>query len=395
MISCLLAVRSLSSLKIAHICGPLLQPAGVERSTVELAYEMMRLGVDARIYTPFVRDNLFGGMCRTVDVQEVRVPILPVFEMYYDLLVTKRLISEASSWADVLILHRCHAVASYAMRRFLKPCIPFYHVDKWDWRIFGPLRAIAPIYTRPLISLELRSLREIPLVFATSRGLASIIRRHEPNARVVPITIGVDTSKFYPRWGKDDEFIMMTGRVHPINNFEIGISAMANTGFKMIIAGIVEAKFLSYYKRLRELVSHDDGLKERVMFKTLPEAALIEYLQSCSLFLSPRNFDYLGHAALEPMACGKPVIQLMTGSRLEDDPPVVFCNKDPNNWRDVVQTLMKDPRTRRDLGRKSYEFVQEKHSLRASVNQVLEYATQLLEHYGEKNGLGTARQQKK
>jgi glycosyltransferase involved in cell wall biosynthesis len=350
---------------------------------------MTRQGVDVRIYTPFVRDNLFGGMCRTIDIQEVRVSVLPVFDLYYDLLLTKRLISEASKWADILVLHTGHAVASYAMRRFLKPCIPFYHIDNWDWQLFGRLRAIAQVYTRPLMALELRNLREVPLVFANSHSLAHIIQRHEPNARVVPITIGVDTSKFNPRWEKDDEFIMMAGRIHPINNFEIGISAMANTGCKMVIAGIVEAKFLSYYKHLRELVRHNDGLKDNVTFKTLPEPALIECLQNCSLFLSPRNFDYLGHAALEPMACGKPVVQLMTGSRLEDDPPVIPCNKDPNKWRDVVQTLMKDPGTRKDLGRKSYEFVQEKHSLRTSVNQVLQYAAQLFENQGERGGLGS------
>jgi glycosyltransferase involved in cell wall biosynthesis len=265
------------------------------------------------------------------------------------------------------------------MRRFLKPCIPFYHIDNWDWQLFGRLRAIAPVYLRPLFALELRNLREIPLAFATSRSLARTIQRHEPNARVVPITIGVDTSRFCPNWGKDEGFVMMAGRVHPINNFEIGINAMANTNWKMVIAGIVETKFLSYYRHLRDLVSQSDELKDRVTFRTLPEPALIEYLQSCSLFLSPRNFDYLGHAALEPMACGKPVVQLTTGSHLEDDPPVVLCDRDPNNWRNAVQTLMKDPTTRRDLGQKSYEFVQEKHSLTASVNQVLHYAAQLLQ----------------
>jgi glycosyltransferase involved in cell wall biosynthesis len=217
------------------------------------------------------------------------------------------------------------------------------------------------------------------------------IQRHEPNARVVPITIGVDTSRFCPSWGKDDGFVMMAGRVHPTNNFEIGINAMANTNWKMVIAGIVEAKFLSYYKHLRDLVSQDDGLRDRVIFRTLTERALIEYLQSCSLFLSPRNFDYLGHAALEPMACGKPVVQLATAGHLEDDPPVVLCDRDSNNWRDAVRTLMNDPTSRRDLGQKSYKFVQEKHSLRASVKQVLHYTTQLLQKHGEKDGLGSRR----
>jgi glycosyltransferase involved in cell wall biosynthesis len=339
---------------------------------------MVRQGIEARIYTPLLRENLFEGIRKTICIEEVKFPLLPTFGVYYDLLLTKRLISEASKWADIIILHSCHAIASYAMRKYSIPCIPFYHIDKWDWNLFGSLRAVAPVYTRPLIALELRSLDEVPLVFATSHNLANIIREHQPNARVVPITIGVDTSRFYPRWEKDDGFIMMSGRFHPMNNFEIGIRAMANTGRELLIAGLVEAKFLSYYKHLRELVLSDEGLKDRVTFETLPEDALIERLQSCSVFLSPRNYDYLGHAALEPMACGKPVVQLMTETRLEEDPPVVLCNKDPNQWRDTVQALMKDPATRRDLGRRSYEFIQEKHSLKASANQVLQYAARLL-----------------
>jgi hypothetical protein len=170
-------------LKIAHLCGPLLHSAGTERSVVELACEMVRQGIEARIYTPLLRENLFEGIRKTICIEEVKFPLLPTFGVYYDLLLTKRLISEASKWADIIILHSCHAIASYAMRKYSIPCIPFYHIDKWDWNLFGSLRAVAPVYTRPLIALELRSLDEVPLVFATSHNLANIIREHQCQSR--------------------------------------------------------------------------------------------------------------------------------------------------------------------------------------------------------------------
>jgi glycosyltransferase involved in cell wall biosynthesis len=369
--------KELVFLKIAHICGPLVRPAGTERSIVELALEMKRQNIEARIYTPFLRENLFNGMCKQLDIEEVRVPTLPLFGVYYDLYTTKRLVSEASKWADVLILHSCHAIASYALRRFSMPCIPFYHIDKWDWNVYGHLGPLAPIYARPLIALEMRSLQQLPIAFANSRNLASVIQQHAPYARIVPITIGVDTSRFYPVWGRDDGFVMMAGRFHPMNNFEIGIRAMAGTGFEVLVAGLVEPKFRWYYDQLRELVLREKDLKDKVVFKTLSESELIDRLQSCSLFLSPRKYDYLGHAAMEPMACGKPVVQLSSDSHLEDDPPVVLCNSKVSQWTAAVQTLMLDSEERRDLGKRAYEFIQEKHSLKASVSQLLYYANQV------------------
>ncbi len=340
---------------------------------------MERQGAEVRIYTPKCKDDLFGGMPRRLDVEEVRVPVPPVFDLYYDLLLAKRLVSAASKWADVAILHDGQPVASYSMRRFRVLCIPFFHGDKWDWNLFGDFRTLAPIYTYPLNSLLSRCLQEVPIVFTNSRSLAAAVSQHEPRTNVVPISIGVDTSRFYPKWDEDRGFVMMAGRLHPVNNFEMGISALLETNYEMVIAGIVEPKSVWYYKHLREMVSSNSDLRGRVAFKSLTERSLIEHYQSCSLFLSPRVFDYLGRAALEPMACGKPVIASMTRSPVEDDPPVLLCRNNAGEWRDKVRGLMSDRATRMELGRKSYEFVESKHSLRTSATQMLLFMARLTE----------------
>jgi glycosyltransferase involved in cell wall biosynthesis len=182
---------------------------------------------------------------------------------------------------------------------------------------------------------------------------------------------------------------MMTGRFHPLNNFELGIRSVMNTDYNLLLAGLVEDKFLSYYRRIKELVLENVSLRDRVTIKTLTEEALIEQLQSCSIFLSPRKYDYLGHSALEPMACGKPVVQLVTESGLEEDPPVIPCDDSADRWREAVQTLMEDKETRINLGRRAHEFVQQKHSLKASVNQVLHHATLLYESFKKGEGFKT------
>ena len=321
---------------------------------------------------------------RDLDIEEVRFPIPPLFDLYYDMILAKRLVSVAAKWADVLILHDGQPIASSLMRKYSTPCIPFFHNDRWDWDLFGSLRLIAPVYTRPLNAIELRSLRECPIVFANSRSLMNTIHRHESSANIVPITIGVDTDKFYPDWGKDDGFIMMAGRFHPMNNFELGIRAISETPHRLLIAGIIENRYLWYYRRLKEIVSSTSDLCDRVSLKTLTEKALIENYRRCSLFLSPRVFEYLGHAALEPMACGKPVIASETNTPLEDEPPVLICPNNVARWRETLLDLMDDPIGRRDIGKKSYEFVEQKHSLRMTVAQMLQSITSLLQFRGLK-----------
>lgn len=356
-----------------------MQPAGTERSTIEMACEMVRQGLEVRIYTPKLSEDLFGGIGKTVRIEEIGVPTSPLFDFYFDMILAKRLVSEACKWADLLILHHGHPIASYAMTRFSKPCIPFYHIDRWDWKMWGQLRSVEPAYTLPLNALERKSLREVPIVFANSQSLAISIRRLEPRAKVVPITIGVDTSKFSPRWEKDDGFIMMAGRFHPVNNFELGIGAVTPTDYELIISGVIDPKSRWYYNRLRSFVSRN-GLTERVILETNKEDGLIDRLQRCSLFFSPRDFDYLGHAALEPMACGKPVVQLATQSRIEGDPPIRLCRNDLKEWTNTARDLVDDPTARSDLGRKSYEFVREKHSLRITVSQMLQFAVGLIQN---------------
>jgi glycosyltransferase involved in cell wall biosynthesis len=366
-------------LKIAHVSRNILLPAGTERTILESSQEMVRQGVEVKIFTPRYREDLFDGIGRDLDIEEVRFPSPPLFDLYYDLILVKHLVSIASKWADVVILHDGHPMASSLMRKYSIPCIPFFHNDKWDWSLFGSLRLVAPFYTRALNAIELKSLRECPLIFANSQSLMNTIHQHEPNARIVPITIGVDTDRFHPDWGKDDGFIMMAGRFHPVNNFELGIHAVSDTTYTLVIAGIIEERYLWYYRRLKKIVSDSRDLRDRVLFKTLTDKALIEAYRRCSIFLSPRIFEYLGHAALEPMACGKPVIASRTHTPLEDDPPVLVCPNNQTRWREVVSDLMGNPVARTDIGRKSFEFVEQKHSLRIMVKQMLQSIPPLLE----------------
>src|SRR5436853_5854728 len=106
------------------------------------------------------------------------------------------------------------------------------------------------------------------------------------------IPFGVDIDRLTPTW-KDENYALMVGRFHPKNNFELGLKVAAQVNCKTIIAGIPEKKFLWYYQRLRGLVEASTALKNRVEFVTPTDEELTVLLQDCSVFLSPRLFDYL------------------------------------------------------------------------------------------------------
>ena len=84
------------------------------------------------------------------------------------------------------------------------------------------------------------------------------------------------------------------------------------------------------------------------------------------------------------MACGKPVIASKTNTPLEGEPPVLVCPNNVARWRETLLDLMDDPIGRRDIGKKSYEFVEQKHSLRMTVAQMLQSITSLLQFRGLK-----------
>ncbi len=357
-------------MRIARICRSLIQPAGTERSIVESSFELSERGADVRIYTPVVDYRLFGGLCRQLDIEEVRVPLLPFFDLYSDLLIAKRLIAVASTWADVIILHHGHATASYAKNRYSIPCIPFFHCDNRDWSLYGSLRPLAPLYVSPLNALEARTLQHIPLIFANSRDLSSRIREYAPSSNVIPITLGVNTNRFYPNGRVDEEFALMSGRFHPTNNFELGLTAIERAKWKLTIAGVVEKKFVMYYDSLRRRISEKQGLEERVLLATPSESWLVELLQRCSVFLSPRKYSYLGRAALEAMACGRPVIAYKVKRGIEGSPPVLQCGDDPNEWAQAINHLMNNRGEREKLGRAGHEFVTQSHTLKKSVDQM-------------------------
>jgi len=360
--------------RIAQLCRSLTRSAGTERFIVETSLELLKQNVDVRIYTSTIDENLFEGALRKLTIERVSLSKLPLFEFYCDVLNSKRLIDTASSWADLMILHHGQGAAFLASGLHRVPCVPFFHVDKFDWSLYGQLRTLAPAYTLPLRVLESKCLNRIPLAFANSEALRDRIREYYDATKLVVVPLGVDIDRFHPT-GQDENFVMMAGRYHPTNNIELGIAAIRETPYRLVIAGVPDKKSGRYQAHLQSTVRRSPELKARVEFVSPNEEELVDYLSRCSIFLSPRRYGYLGLASLEAMACGKPVIAYDPGRAIQGVPPCIACSEDLGQWNGAINGLMGDQAIRTEFGRRSSAYVKEHHTWKKSVEQMLYFTS--------------------
>jgi len=100
--------------RIAQICRSMNRPAGTERVVIETSQELERRRIEVRIFTSSIREGLFKAPFSKISTENIRASKSPLFHLYADLLIAKRLIDAASSWADIIILHHGQAMALYA-----------------------------------------------------------------------------------------------------------------------------------------------------------------------------------------------------------------------------------------------------------------------------------------
>jgi glycosyltransferase involved in cell wall biosynthesis len=364
-------ILSLDDLKIAQVCRSLPRRAGTERFILETTSEMSKRGIDTRIYTTAVSKELAAGVSKFVKIERTAFDEMPLLHLYSELAISKRLVGFASSWADVVILHHGIGVAGSSSRKYDVLCIPFFHIDKHDASLYDGLHWFAPAYTYPLKILETNSIRSVPLAFVNSRSLGDRVRQYTNASNVIAIPLGVDVDRFCPTWA-DDEFILMVGRYHPANNFELGLAAASKTRYRVIIAGIHEPRFNWYFRHLQQSVNKSSDLRSRVEFLSPNDHDLIELIQTCSMVLSPRRYSYLGLAALEAMACGKPVISCEADEKPQGSQAFLSCGQSPEEWQRAVTRLAKDRELRQAIGEESRAFVERGHTWNKTVDVMLD-----------------------
>ncbi len=336
---------------------------------------MSRRKIEVRIYTAFANTKRFADSNGEIETKTVDVFRTRRLFLYSSLVTAKRLIEAASKWADLMILHSGLSMASYSWRKYNIPCVPVFHSNQYDPSLFGALRPIVGAYTFPLKALDSKCVRSIPIAFVNSQTLRDQIRTYIGGGKLIIVPLGVDVDRFRPKWS-DEGFVLMAGRLHPTNNFELGLAAAINFPFKIVIAGIQEKRFLWYYQHLQRMVETSEKLRDRVEFLTPDEEGLTALIQDCSVFLSPRRYNYLGLAALEAMACGKPVIAYDM-DEVSGYLPIMKCGDQSSMWHKALETLMTDRQLRDKIGKESRQFIQERHTWKKTVDTMLD-ATEMM-----------------
>lgn len=121
---------------------------------------------------------------------------------------------------------------------------------------------------------------------------------------------------------RHEQYFLIPGRIMWTKNIQLGIRAFLQfladrpqaRGFRLVVAGMVDAKSVPYLAELRALA----GADSRIEFSLAPsDAALRRLYEECfAVLFTPLNED-LGIVPIEAMAFGKPVIAVNGGGPTE------------------------------------------------------------------------------
>ena len=137
---------------------------------------------------------------------------------------------------------------------------------------------------------------------------------------------------------------------------------------------------LDAVQRLKQDVDFDFQLVEN-----MPHEQALGALSRCDIFIDQLVLGSHGYAAVEAMAFGKPVvcyINAETGKAYPPELPIVNAN--PENIEVVLDGLLRDGERRRELGRRSREYVEKFHDGRKVTADLISIYERVIELHNEK-----------
>lgn len=214
--------------------------------------------------------------------------------------------------------------------------------------------AIVPTlwYVRPFLKFALRQADSVIAVSRDCRHYA--VEAGAPPERVTVIYNGVDTTRFFPREVNGTEIrsqldvspatrlILFVGSLTAYKGVDTLLRAMTEIvvaepeAVAMIVGDGPEREALT---AMRDAL----GLEDRVIFLgSVPNLELATYENGCDVFVLPSRRESFGIAAVEAMACGKPVVGTRAGGLVE----VIEDNKtgllvEPDNVSQLAEAIVR------------------------------------------------------
>ncbi len=251
----------------------------------------------------------------------------------------------------------------------------------------GVRRFWLPLMTAVTERYERRALRRADCVFALSRYTYESLQSSVESLRLVVAPCGVDTTRFHPRTGDREGYILAVGRFQdPRKNSRLlleGYSRLCERVTSVpdlvLVGAAVSAKEMRWLQ-LR-------GLAARVhVVGNVPDAELPELYRRAGLFVLTSHEEGLGIVILEAMASGLPVVSTRCGGPetvvVDGETGFLTPVGDTETMVDALRRLVESPALRGRMGRAGRRVAEERFSLGATGHVFLEKYDELLAHRG-------------
>jgi glycosyltransferase involved in cell wall biosynthesis len=288
---------------------------------------------------------------------------------------------------DVVYVHPCIWTQAPAILKYLKtPSVYFIHepprkyyepeiprpyiphglrktIDRWD--------PFLKLFRSKLLSMDRQSSLSASHLLTNSYFTAGNIQRiyHRP-AKV--LYFGVDHELFRRIPGiEKGKFLLSVGAIQPHKGFDFLIEALGHIPGEirpaLHLVGNADDQFERDYLTQ---AARENGVELTIETQITDEGLVQKYNQAVLVGYSPVQEPF-GFVPLEAMACETPVVGVAEGGVCEtiiDGVTGRLVKRDPLEFAGVIQSLLRDPRTLQEMGRKGRERVFDSWTWENSVN---------------------------
>lgn len=275
------------------------------------------------------------------------------------------------------------AIVAYLLARPKGKLVIWYHSDVVRQKC-------AMLFFTPLLRMALKTAARIVATSDSYIETSTIL--NDFRDKVISIPLGIDIGQFNKIQDKEgpaeirkkygDPLVLFLGRLSPYKGVEHLIKAMKTVEAKLLIigSGILRSSL--------EQIAKKEGVKDKIFFRNVPQNEPTDkYIRACDIFVLPsiNRAEAFGIAALEAMACGKPVIttELGTGTSFSCQNNVtglIVAPKDAPALAQAINKLLSDPAMAKRFGEAGRKRVEELFTIEKMGEGFLRLYNNLIQH---------------